>query len=117
MQHPPQQGRGRFIGPHRHEVKGQGDRKGRPYPPTNRLAKPVYRRGGARPRSGKLLNLMRMGADLSRPSPIYRPSVLDSPSPHSFVKVHYRPTFPNITHKDADPKELLLDAPTSLLYN
>src|SRR5258708_3710661 len=32
--------------------KGQGDRKGRPYYTPNRLALPVYSRGGACPRPG-----------------------------------------------------------------
>ena len=31
-----------------------------------------------------------VGADLSRPSPIYRPPGKSTPSPHQFVKPHYR---------------------------
>jgi hypothetical protein len=39
--------------PKRRGLKRQGDRKGRPYHTTKRLAKPVYSRGGACPRPGK----------------------------------------------------------------
>src|SRR5438128_2215816 len=55
----------------------------------------LYPKTGSPPRWDPIIQMNKLtgssvGADLSRPSPIYRPPGKSTPSPHQLVKPHYR---------------------------
>src|SRR5437899_12420947 len=73
--------RGRFIAPHTHEVQQFSRARASPTSPIHWLRKPIRGMVGATLAVALALNLMPMGADSSRPPPIYRPPSACFPTP------------------------------------